>query len=69
MVPLTHPVRLLSVLLVTGSKPKYPTVTNIIYKDNKVSGINKYGVVIEQDYEVRNVHRRATIGIPNHLSA
>nr|BAH14957.1 endopolygalacturonase 1 precursor [Agroathelia rolfsii] len=26
-------------------------VTNIVYKDNTVSGISKYGVVIEQDYE------------------
>jgi len=27
------------------------SVTNVVYKDNKVSGISTYGIVIEQDYK------------------
>ena len=30
------------------------TVSGVTYKDITLSGITKYGIVIEQDYEVRN---------------
>ena len=47
----TPPVCCLYVLLAKWKQTKvYALVTNIVYADNKVSGISQYGVIVDQDY-------------------
>jgi polygalacturonase len=48
-------VRIKTVSGATGS------VSGVTYKDITLSGITKYGIVIEQDYEVSRTHLNPTV--------